>query len=326
MKKVIRGLILTSLLVIGMGKLSTEAYAAGEAKPLNVQTEVTYEVLEVKGSQGSGGTVESCGLFDGTQVNEWKTERVMFWNDISNYIEIDIQEDCNIWRSGTDGWLGHNGSLGIYKWDGTAYQDITASITQTVSRINQKEWEKTISNLSAGRYKFAFKDGFRLDSEWYLESVNESDKKELKVVLEPDEELQLSVSDDLSENVKLIWSSSNTKVAIVNETGLVKAIAKGEAVITVNNADGSYQDSIKILVVENAEDYRLAVDLTIGKTCRVTIDDYTFTKKITWSTMDNSVASINEKGKITASNKGLTIVTATDESGNVIGQVYIRVR
>lgn len=48
--------------------------------------------------------------------------------------------------------------------------------------------------------------------------------------------------------------------------------------------------------------------LKVGKTCRLPVDDY------------------KNKAKVKALSKGLTIMIATDEDGNEIGQIYVRVR
>lgn len=328
MKNKLTKIILVVLILVGSGTYNQTISAAGNAKPEGVGREVEYEVLDVKGSNQSGGTPEKCGLFDGIQVDEWSTPPVMYWYDSNYYLEINIKEDCNIWRSGTSGWRNHNGSLNILKWDGSKYNNITSTIKQTLNEITHEQWEKTISNLPAGRYRFEYGTGYRIDSEWYLEAVNETPVKDntLKVVLEPKEELQLSVADDLAENTKLLWTSSNTEVATVSENGVVTAIKKGNTTITVKDENGEYEDKINILVVEDASEYRLAVDLKVSKTCRLTIDDYTFSKNVTWTISDPEVATINNKGKVTAVNKGLTIAIATDENGNEVGKVYIRVR
>lgn len=148
----------------------------------------------------------------------------------------------------------------------------------------------------------------------------------LKVVLEVEEELQLSVDDDLTENMKLYWTSSDTNVATVDKNGVVTALNPGNTVITVKNKRGTYIDKINVLVLDDASNYRLAVDLKVGKTCRLTIDDYTFTKKVIWTSMDSTVAAVNSKGKVTAVGEGLTLMTVTDSSGKEIGQIYVRVR
>ena len=148
----------------------------------------------------------------------------------------------------------------------------------------------------------------------------------LKVVLEVYEALRLSVDDDLNVNTEMVWSSSDEAVATVNEKGIVTALAPGNTVITVKSTDGSYTDYINVLVVENAEDYRLAIDLNAGETARLTADDFTNTANITWAPMDSSIANVTIKGKVTALSKGLVLITAKDKDGKIIGKIYVRVR
>ena len=148
----------------------------------------------------------------------------------------------------------------------------------------------------------------------------------LKVVLEVSEALRLSVDDNLNINTQMSWSSSEATVATVNEKGIVTALAPGNTVITVKSVDGSYTDYINVLVVENADDYRLAIDLKVGETARLTADDFTNTANITWAPMDSSIANVTSKGKVTALSKGLVLISAKDAEGNIIGRVYVRVR
>ena len=153
-----------------------------------------------------------------------------------------------------------------------------------------------------------------------------SEKQILKLVLEPQEVMQLSVSEDLEENEELIWTSSDESVATVDKEGKVTALNTGDTIIKVSNESGSYTEEIKIIVVDNAEEYRLAIDLKIGKKCRLTVDNNKNKAKVTWEAVDTNVATVSSKGKVKAVAEGLTAVVAKDEEGNIIGQVYIRVR
>ena len=49
-------------------------------------------------------------------------------------------------------------------------------------------------------------------------------------------------------NKQVTWTSSNTAVATVSSTGLVKAVKKGTATITVKTVDGGYTAACKITV------------------------------------------------------------------------------
>lgn len=148
----------------------------------------------------------------------------------------------------------------------------------------------------------------------------------LKVVLEPTESLQLSIDDNLAINANMTWTSSDNTVATVNEKGVVTALAPGNTVITVKSPDNTYTDYINVLVVEDASDYRLAIDLKVGQSARLTVDDLTNTVNATWEPMDSAIANVTSKGKVTALKKGLVLFTAKGEEGNVIGKVYVRVR
>ena len=130
----------------------------------------------------------------------------------------------------------------------------------------------------------------------------------------------------MEENTNMTWTSSDSTVAQVDANGVVTAIKAGNAVIHVQSPDGTYSDEINVLVVDNADDYRLAIDLQVGKTSRLTVDDLTNTLNVTWESTDTTVATVSSKGVVTAKGKGLTLAKAVDIDGNVVGQVYVRVR
>lgn len=159
-----------------------------------------------------------------------------------------------------------------------------------------------------------------------VSAILQTQQAKLKVVLEISETLQLSVDDDLNVNKNMSWSTSDSAVATVNEKGVVTALSPGNTIITVKSTDGTYSDYINVLVVEDASDYRLAIDLKIGQSARLIVDDLTNSINTIWQPMDSAIANVTSKGKVTALKKGLVLVTAKDDEGNIIGQVYVRVR
>lgn len=145
---------------------------AGNAKPITagLNIEATYTVHGVSGSQGSGGTISNPGLFNGITIDEWNTANVMYWYGTSNYIDITINQPCNIWRSGTAGWKQYTAPFIIEKFDNSIWTVVAH--TQTITQITHLQWEKTITNLPSGRYRFKVgAASLRMDSEWYLEQA-----------------------------------------------------------------------------------------------------------------------------------------------------------
>lgn len=145
---------------------------AGSSKPnINgLKKEASYKVLN---GNSNGQQINQCGLFNENTPNEWNTKNVFYWYSSSDYLEIEINNDCNIYRSGTYSWATYTGELSILKFKNGEYIDITEFIEQKISPITNEEWEKTIFNLKKGRYKFVLKDTkYRIDSEWYIENIH----------------------------------------------------------------------------------------------------------------------------------------------------------
>lgn len=67
-----------------------------------------------------------------------------------------------------------------------------------------------------------------------------------------DETLQLTatISPENASNMNVSWASSNEEIATVDENGLVKAIAAGEATITVKTENGSFTATCTVSVKE----------------------------------------------------------------------------
>lgn len=221
-------------------------------------------------------------------------------------------------------------TLDIFNSDGTV-----KLASQSVQHSSSVPTTKSISMLvpKGAKYARITLQGQRRnggDLNTYFTNVslfavsNVKDSK-LKVVLEINEQLQLSIDRDLSENINGQWISSNPEVASVDTNGLVKALTEGNTKISVTYSGGT-TEYIDVLVVDDASEYRLAVDLVVGQSSRLTIDDYSFTQPVTWTAVNNEVATISDKGKVTAVGKGLTLITAKDDQGQVVGQIYIRVR
>ena len=105
---------------------------------------------------------------------------------------------------------------------------------------------------------------------------------------------------------KIVWSSSNKKIAVVSSNGKVTAKAKGTAVITAKVQNKKYTCKIK---VEAPKISKTSVTLYKNGSCTLKMLDTA--QKVTWKSSKTSVATVNNKGKITAKAPGTATVTAT---------------
>ncbi len=144
----------------------------------------------------------------------------------------------------------------------------------------------------------------------------------LKVLLSPEESVQLSLNYSLRTNSAFSWTSTDESVATVDSQGKVTAIDEGEAYIYATSKDGSFSQFIPVKVMENADDYRLAIHLNPNGQAKLYLSD-DVTKAITWSSADNTIATVNNKGVVTAVNTGLALINA--ELDGQIYSIYVRV-
>lgn len=124
------------------------------------------------------------------------------------------------------------------------------------------------------------------------------------------------------------WSSSNTKVAAVSSKGVVTAKANGKAVITAKltqkNSKGKYLTAkttvtvtTKVSAVTLSEN-EITIDVK-GRTkaLKATVEPASASnKKVQWSSSDESIATVDENGVVTATGYGEAKITATAEDGS----------
>lgn len=88
------------------------------------------------------------------------------------------------------------------------------------------------------------------------------------VTLTEDDTVQLTatVEPDNATNKVVTWSTSDLNVALVDDHGLVTALAAGDATITVTTDDGSFSDSCQVTVIS-------APPPPLGQQAKLTVSD-----------------------------------------------------
>ena len=141
--------------------------------------------------------------------------------------------------------------------------------------------------------------------------------------LEVDEKLTLTptISPAKASNKDVRWKSSDKKVAKVTSKGVVKALAKGSAVITVSTVDGGYTATCKIDVVKKATGIKISRSkATVEKgdtyqlTASVKPNDATI-RTVKWSSSNKKVATVSNKGLVTAVAGGKATITVRSTDG-----------
>ena len=126
-----------------------------------------------------------------------------------------------------------------------------------------------------------------------------------------------------TDNTNVVWRSSNTNVAIVNE-GVVTAVGDGEAVITAELGKYSKECVVKVTdldkIVENYELDKSSETILIGEEETITPlyipESLTDSLNIIWSTSNEEVAVVSDTGVVKAVGTGKATITI-DINGNI---------
>ena len=127
------------------------------------------------------------------------------------------------------------------------------------------------------------------------------------------------------------WTSGNTGVATVSDQGLVKAIMNGSAVVTARS--GNLSATVNVTVSQTAGriviEPRMATFMAIGETVQLTAvvqdrNQYPVPDaEVTWQSSDAGVASVSDKGLVTAVENGTARITARSGSASAAIDVTV---
>lgn len=123
---------------------------------------------------------------------------------------------------------------------------------------------------------------------------------------------------DTTDDVELVYESSDDSVATVSVDGTVIAVKEGTAQIKIKTADGRvstvYEVTVKEIPLQKIVFQEEVTPLEEGKTAHLSIlynpADTTDAKDVTWSSSDKSVATIDQNGLLTAVKAGKSTITA----------------
>ncbi len=110
------------------------------------------------------------------------------------------------------------------------------------------------------------------------------------------------------------WSSSNTSVATVSNTGVVTPIASGTATITNTSSTGTCSDQVVITVTDPEP------PTIIGKNeiCVGDVTQLSPSTGVLWESSNNAIATVDNFGNVTGTGLGEAVFTYTTELGQCV--------
>lgn len=163
----------------------------------------------------------------------------------------------------------------------------------------------------------------------YLEEVPNIEITKLEMNLEKDTinknesmNVNVTVTPNEAKDNKLIYKSSNTSVAIIDDKGEILGVSSGICDITVSSSNGKVSDTKKLTVYTPVKDvYIMSGDmrLKVGEKFQLSAvvqPDDSSNKNIEWESSDINIASIDVNGNITALKEGETNIKVTSQDGN----------
>ncbi len=176
--------------------------------------------------------------------------------------------------------------------------------------ISDQGWEPAMLILDNGIREEINVESIALNKETITIDVGQSET--LTATIAPENATDKSVS----------WASSDNNIATV-EDGIVTAIAKGNATITVTSTDGGHTATCEITVKDAVAVSGIALDITEinmekGDTQQLTATispENATNKNVTWETGNPMVAIISDEGVVSAQGNGSTTISVTTEDG-----------
>ncbi|MBN2880095.1 MAG: Ig-like domain-containing protein [Clostridia bacterium] len=175
-----------------------------------------------------------------------------------------------------------------------------------------------------------YEDTCTVTSGYYVESVD----------LLP-EEVQINIGDNYTftpvitptnaTNQAVTYSSSDEDIATVDAIGVVWTHSLGTTTITVTTTDGGFTDNCLVKVDRPVESVELQYDKysmipgdTLALIATVLPDDAR-NKNVTFASSNDTIASVDASGFVTANAIGSAIITVTTEDGGYSAQCAINI-
>ena len=233
----------------------------------------------------------------------------------STFEHCDVLESLRIPRRVTT--IGDN----AFK-DCTKFTSVTIPRSVTSISASAFSYPKILTIYGvAGTYAetFAKENSIQFVDQQVKATAASLDQTELTINKGATAQLNLSVTpENFTDTVT--WKSTDEKVATISDSGEVKAVGAGTATIKV--VVGDISATCQVTVLQPVTGIRLnksSLTMDALDTFQMTASVYPDSandKRITWSSSDPAIASVDENGLVTALKKGTATITAAAMDGS----------
>lgn len=157
------------------------------------------------------------------------------------------------------------------------------------------------------------------------------DKTELSLLTGETGTLTATVQPDTATDKTVTWASDDQTVATVDQSGTVSAVAPGTATVTATTADGGHTARCVVTVTRPVTGVTLdktELSLFTGntETLTATVQPADATNRdVTWSSSDDTVATVDKTGTVSAVGAGEATITATTAEGGYTAACLVQV-
>lgn len=230
---------------------------------------------------------------------------------------IETEEELNfLKKSGLNGQLGAKYEDDGFKWlNGEKLGDFI-----TISNPNETSETLGISgnNITRASYSEAI---IELSGEIRVEEISLA-KESITLDTTGTYQLVPQIYPTIANGNKLLYFSSNTAVATVDEKGLVTPIDIGTATIYVFSEDMQVKTSMKVKVKREVKATgisaleRMTIDVGQTKALNAVVKPSNSTKQATYKSSDENIATIDANGNVKALAEGTATIIASVSNGD----------
>jgi len=225
--------------------------------------------------------------------------------------------------------------------------DIVDVYSANISALNKNQLQRLVyekNNLSPGTHVVEIKsldklrifeiDAIDVDGKLLapgeipsdIEAIT-LDKNSLELLEGTNDKLNAIISAENATNTKVIWTSSDESIATVDQNGNVTALKEGvvtvtakventnlsaNCIVTVKKQSGTESESIKL----DKNNFEL-LEGSKDKLTATVLPENSINKNVVWSSSDESIATVDQDGNVTAIREGQAIITAKIENTDI---------